>query len=96
MWHPGHHSTRIWRPHGAVGDTPLMVHILAVTATQKRDMQEIGLGIVFLGALAVLLSGALGLRSASRVAERSVMMVAGILLAVGFVIQLLAVHSVAK
>jgi hypothetical protein len=72
-----------------------MVHILAVTATQKRDMQEVGLGLAFLGALAVLLSGALGLRSASRGAERSMMVVAGVLLAVGFAVQLVALHSVA-
>jgi drug/metabolite transporter (DMT)-like permease len=71
-----------------------MVLILAVTASQKRDMQEIGLGLAFLGALAVVLSGALGLRSASRTAERSTMIVAGIFLAVGFAVQLFALHSV--
>jgi hypothetical protein len=73
-----------------------MVLILAVTAMQKRQMQEIGLGLAILGALAVLLSGVLGLRSASRVVERSTMIVAGVLLAVGFAVQLVAVHSVVK
>jgi hypothetical protein len=72
-----------------------MVHILAVTATQKRDMQEAGLGLAFLGALAVVVSGALGLRSASRRAERSLMIVAGVLLGVGFAVQLFALHTVA-
>jgi hypothetical protein len=72
-----------------------MVHFLAVTATQKRDMQEVGLGLAFLGALAVIISGALGVRSASRTAERSLMIVAGVLLAVGFALQLFALHTVA-
>jgi len=45
------------------------------------------------GGLAVILSGVFGLRSMSRTAERSVMIVAGVLLVAGFVVQLLAVHG---
>ena len=67
--------------------------VFATAAAQKRHMQEIGLIIAMVGALAVLLSGAFGLRSMSRTVERSTMMVAGILLGVGFLIQLLGLHS---
>ena len=70
-----------------------MMIFLATTAAQKRHLQEIGLIIAMVGALAVFLSGAFGLRSMSRAVERSTMMVAGVLLGVGFVIQLFALHS---
>jgi hypothetical protein len=67
--------------------------IIAVTAVQRRHMQEIGLIIAAVGGLAVLLSGVFGVRSMSRMAERSTMIVAGLLLAVGFGVQLLALHA---
>lgn len=70
--------------------------ILAVTAAQKRHMQEIGLAIAAVGGIAIVLSGVFGLRSMSRLAERATMVVAGTLLAVGFVVQLLALHSTGK
>jgi hypothetical protein len=70
--------------------------VLAVTAAQKRHMQEIGLAIAIAGGVAVVLSGVFGLRSMSRVTERSTMIVAGVLLAAGFVVQLLALHGVGK
>ena len=70
--------------------------VLAVTAAQRRHMQEIGLVIAVVGALAVIVSGAFGLRSMSRMAERSTMIVAGVFLTVGFVVQLLALHSGGK
>jgi hypothetical protein len=74
-----------------------MHFVLAVTsAAQKRHMQEIGLALAFFGALAVILSGVFGLRSMSRTAERSAMIVAGVLLAAGFIVQLLALHGVTK
>jgi len=66
---------------------------LAVTAAQKRHLQEIGVLIAAVGGLAVVLSGVFGLRSMSRVVERSAMIVAGVLLIAGFVVQLLALHS---
>jgi len=81
---------------GKVGDTPSMDLVLAVTAAQKRHMQEIGLVIAAAGGVAVILSGVFGLRTMSRVVERSAMVVAGVLLAVGFVIQLLALHGAGK
>jgi uncharacterized membrane protein YccC len=70
-----------------------MDFVLAVTAAQKRHLQEIGLAVAIVGGLAVILSGVFGLRSMSRVAERSVMIAAGILLAVGFAVQLWALHG---
>jgi uncharacterized YccA/Bax inhibitor family protein len=70
-----------------------MLIFLATTAAHRRHLQEIGLVICGLGALAVLLSGAFGLRSMSRAVERSTMVVAGLLLGVGFLLQLLALHS---
>jgi hypothetical protein len=70
--------------------------VVAVTVAQKRHMQEIGLAIAAVGGLAVVLSGVFGLRSMSRVAERSTMVVAGVLIAAGFVVQLLALHSGGK
>jgi hypothetical protein len=73
-----------------------MLILLATTAAQKRHLQEYGLIICMVGALAVLLSGAFGLRSLSRAVERSTMIVGGLLLGVGFVLQLLAVHSAGK
>jgi hypothetical protein len=56
-------------------------------------MQEIGLVIAAVGGVAVILSGVFGLRSMSRASERSTMIVAGVLLTVGFAIQLLALHT---
>jgi hypothetical protein len=73
-----------------------MLTLLATTAAQKRHLQEYGLIICMVGALAVLLSGAFGLRSLSRAVERSTMIVAGVLLGVGFALQLLAIHSGGK
>jgi len=70
-----------------------MDFVVAVTVAQRRHMQEIGLALAIVGGLAVILSGAFGLRSMSRTAERSVMIVAGVLLVAGFVVQLLAVHG---
>jgi preprotein translocase subunit SecG len=70
-----------------------MLILLATTAAQKRHLQEIGLIVCGVGALAILLSGAFGLRSMSRAMERSTMIVAGLLLGVGFLIQVLALHS---
>jgi hypothetical protein len=69
---------------------------LAVTAAGKRHMQEIGLALAVVGGIAVIVSGAFGLRSMSRVAERSMMIVAGVLLVAGFAVQLLALHGVGK
>jgi hypothetical protein len=65
-------------------------------AANKRHMQEIGLAIAAVGGLAVILSGAFGLRSMSRMIERATMIVAGVLLTVGFVIQLYGLHSSGK
>jgi uncharacterized YccA/Bax inhibitor family protein len=70
--------------------------VLAVTAAQKRHLQEIGLVIAAVGALAVVLSGVFGLRSMSRVVERSTMILGGVLLGVGFIVQLLALHGSGK
>jgi hypothetical protein len=70
-----------------------MHFFLAATAAQKRHMQEIGLVIAAIGGVVVVLSGIFGLRSMSRLVERSTMIVAGVLLAAGFAVQLLALHS---
>jgi len=70
--------------------------LLVVTTAQKRHLQEIGLVIAAVGGVAVILSGVFGLRSMSRVVERSTMVVAGVLLVVGFILQLLAAHGVGK
>jgi ethanolamine utilization microcompartment shell protein EutS len=86
----------MWRSSGLVGDTPGMTLILAATMAQKRHMQEIGLIICAVGAVVIVLSGAFGLRSMSRAVERSTMVVAGVLLAAGFVVQLLAIHTATK
>jgi hypothetical protein len=67
--------------------------IMAVTVAHKRHVQEIGLLIACVGAVAVVLSGAFGLRSMSRLAERSMMIVAGVLLGAGFGVQLLGIHG---
>jgi hypothetical protein len=66
---------------------------LVVTAAQKRHLQEIGILIAGIGAVAVFLSGLFGLRSMSRVVERATMMVAGVLLTVGFIIELYGLHA---
>ena len=65
-------------------------------AASKRHTQEIGLVVAAAGGLVVLLSGLFGLRSMSRMIERATMMVAGALLAVGFIVQVLALHSSGK
>ncbi|HEY7947991.1 MAG TPA: hypothetical protein VID75_09950 [Acidimicrobiales bacterium] len=78
-----------------VGDTPSMDLLLVATAAQKRHLQEIGLAIAAVGGVAIILSGVFGLRSMSRVAERSTMIVAGVLLVAGLILDLLAVHGIA-
>ncbi len=93
---------------GAICDTPPMEYVLvaahaaahhahsghaASTATQKRHLQEIGIAICALGAVAIVLAGTFGLRSMSRAVERGTMIVAGILLAIGFVLQVLGIHG---
>ena len=70
--------------------------LATAAAANKRHMQEIGLIIAMVGALAIILSGAFGLRSMSRMIERSTMIVAGVLLGVGFVLQLYGLHSSGK
>ncbi len=65
----------------------------AATATQKRHLQEIGLAICAVGAVALLLAGTFGLRSMSRTIERGTMIAAGALLAIGFVLQVLGIHG---
>lgn len=70
-----------------------MLFVLATTAAQKRHMQEIGLLIAGIGALALILSAVFGLLSMTRSTERGTMVVAGLLLGAGFLVQLLALHS---
>ncbi len=70
------------------------MHLLLVTtAAQKRHLQEIGILIAGVGGVAVFLSGLFGLRSMSRTVERATTMVAGVLLTVGFIIELYGLHS---
>ena len=78
-----------------MSDTPTMNILLVVTVAQKRHMQEIGLILAMVGAVAVVLSGIFGLRSMTRTVERSTMIVGGVLLGVGFIVQLLALHGTA-
>jgi len=80
-----------------LGDTlPPMSFVLAAATTQRRHMQEIGFLIAAAGGVAVVLSGVFGLRSMSRMTERSTMVVAGVLLTVGLVMQFFALHSGGK
>ena len=73
-----------------------MSFVLAAATTQRRHMQEIGFLIAAAGGVAVVLSGVFGLRSMSRMTERSTMVVAGVLLTVGLVMQFFALHSGGK
>lgn len=68
----------------------------AANSASKHHELEIGLIICLIGGVAVALAGVFGVRSMSRVAERSTMIVAGVLIALGFLIQVLAVHGGAK
>ena len=97
----------MWRTSWSFAILLTMDHILLIAAkgaakaaaassNSKRHEQEIGLAIALIGGAVVALSGILGVRSMSRVAERSTMIVAGILLAIGFLIQLLALHGGGK
>jgi hypothetical protein len=79
-----------------VGDTPRMHFVLAVTVAQKRHMQEVGLIVGGVGAAVLVVAGVLGLMSMSRVVERSTVVIAGVLLTVGFIVQLLAIHGGGK
>jgi hypothetical protein len=67
--------------------------LLALTTPQRRHVQEIGLIVCVVGGVAVMVSGAFGLRSMSRFSERTMMIVAGVLLTAGFVVQLVGVHG---
>jgi hypothetical protein len=82
-----------WRSPEWVGDTRPMDLILALSASGRRHLQEIGLIVCVVGGVAVILSGAFGLRSMSRFAERTMMIVAGVLLFAGFIVQLVAVRG---
>jgi hypothetical protein len=62
-------------------------------ATQKRHLTEIGLGLAAIGAVVLALAAAFGVRSMSRTIERGTMILAGILMAVGFIIQFFGVHG---
>jgi drug/metabolite transporter superfamily protein YnfA len=66
---------------------------LATTAASKRHTQEIGLLIAAIGGVFIILSAAFGLRSMSRMVERATMILAGILITVGLIVQFVAVHS---
>jgi len=71
----------------------MLLPLLATTVAQKRHLQEIGLVVAIVGAGVVILAGFFGLRSFSRLTERSTLILGGLLLAIGFVIQLLSIHS---
>jgi hypothetical protein len=70
--------------------------VIAAANAKNHHLQEIGIVISAVGALGVVLSGLFGVRSMSRLVERSTMMVGGLLLGVGFIVQLLALHGTGK
>ncbi|HXW36208.1 MAG TPA: hypothetical protein VEJ87_16650 [Acidimicrobiales bacterium] len=72
-----------------------MIHILAVaSATSARHLQEIGAIVGGAGALALLISGVLGFMEFDRRTERIAIIIAGLLLGVGFLLILLGLHKV--
>jgi hypothetical protein len=66
--------------------------LLTLTNVQSRHFQEIGLIVAALGGVALVVAAALGLRDASREVERGVVIAAGALLVVGFLLQGYGVH----
>jgi Ca2+/Na+ antiporter len=70
--------------------------VLIATMAQKHHQQEIGIVIGGVGALALVVAGVLGLMSMSRMVERTAIVVAGILLGAGFILQYFALHGGGK
>lgn len=72
------------------------VAILAVIKSSSYHLQVAGLGVAGLGAIALIVSGAYGLRAlrggASREAEKLALLIGGILLAIGFLIDAIGIH----
>jgi hypothetical protein len=61
-------------------------------AVQSRHLQEIGLLVAALGGVALVVAAALALGSARREVERGIVIAAGALLVVGFLVQAYGVH----
>lgn len=66
----------------------------AANATTARHLQEIGAIIAGVGALALLIAGILGFMEFERRTERLAVIIAGVLLGIGFLLQLLGLHKV--
>jgi membrane protein YdbS with pleckstrin-like domain len=64
----------------------------ALTTTQGRHFQEIGLLVAGVGAVVLIVAAALGLQQYSVRAERGTMIAAGVLLVVGIFLQVFGVH----
>jgi hypothetical protein len=75
-----------------------MQAILAISLHTAHQLQQVGLLVAGLGAIALVVVGVLGYRrvngrgSESPLPERTVMIVAGLLLGLGYLIQLIGVH----
>lgn len=62
-------------------------------AANGRRLQEIGFIVAGLGAIALIVVGGLGLSGGREQAERYAIIVAGLLLGVGFLLGLLGLHT---
>ncbi len=71
--------------------------LLAASTSSSRHLQYAGLGVAGLGALALVVAGVMGLQSGRnpmlRRNERLAVIVGGVLLAIGFLVQAVGLHS---
>jgi uncharacterized membrane protein len=73
--------------------------VLAISVHTAHRLQEVGILIAGLGAICLIIVGVLGQRrvtslaSVSPMAEYVMMIVAGVLLGIGFLIELIGVHG---
>jgi hypothetical protein len=73
------------------------VDLVLASASTGRHLQYAGLGLAFLGGVALVVAGVMGLQAAHNAAmrrnEKLAVVVGGVLLAIGFLIQAAGVHS---
>lgn len=70
---------------------------MVITLRVARRMDEAGLILAFLGAVSVIVGAGMGIssmkqKSDRRQQERTAYLIGGVVLAIGFVLQLVAVH----
>ncbi|HYA68355.1 MAG TPA: hypothetical protein VED63_06455 [Acidimicrobiales bacterium] len=66
--------------------------LLTLSAAQSRHFQEYGVLVAALGGVALIVGAALGLRDENRSVGHGVVMAAGVLLVIGFVLQGYGLH----